>query len=187
MSKLYYITHPEVKIDPQIAIEDWNLSQIGRTKAINISKEPFWKDIDLIITSPEMKAQTTAKIISEKTKVPVIKKDCLAEFDRSSTGFLKYEKYMEYMNKFYTTPDQSIDGWETALDAQTRIINCIDEFIKDEKYNNIAVIGHGATATLYKCFIKQIAPSFDEDPKAQGKYFVVDLDSNTLVSDWKSY
>ncbi len=185
--KLYFITHPDVVIDPKKYKSFWELSAEGIGAAKRVAIKSFWKDINNIYTSTEIKTIQTAEIINKKHKIPYESTNCLNEFESKSTGFLPIEEFIDAMKSFYEKPAESFRGWERLIDAEYRVLNCIKKITRMPENSSIAIIGHGATGTLLKCFYKGVTPSWEEDPKQTGCYFIADIENKKLIQDWKKY
>jgi len=54
---------------------------------------------------------------------------CLGENDRSATGFLARDEFEATVNAFFAYPQDSIRGWEPAVDAQARIVRAIEQAV----------------------------------------------------------
>lgn len=88
MTWCVYLTHPEVKIDPDVPVPEWGLSDIGRERAGKATFLPFAKEIKQVISSAEVKAVETAQVFSGRMNVFHRVLQFLHENDRSATGFL---------------------------------------------------------------------------------------------------
>ena len=89
---------------------------------------------------------------------------------------------------FFAHPDTSIRGWETARDAQRRIVAAIDAILEDDQgRGNVAIVSHGAVGTLYLCYLVHGDISRDEaQPGARGgNYYCFLVPSRSLVHGWK--
>lgn len=184
---LYFITHPAVVISPDKYKSEWELSEEGKNAVVRIAEKSFWQEVKNIYTSKEKKTIQTSEIIKEKYSIPTESTECLNEFESKSTGFLPIEEFTAAMKSFYEKPTESFRGWERLVDAEYRILNCIKKITRMSEKSSVAIIGHGATGTLLKCFYKKVKPSWEEDPKQTGCYFIADIENKNLVQDWIRY
>ncbi len=108
------------------------------------------------------------------------------ENDRSSTGFLPPEQFEAAADEFFAHPAQSWNGWETADDAQARIVEAVGHVLIDHQEDRpILFVGHGAVGTLLKCRIAGRAISRTEDqPAGGGNLFAFRLGERKLLCDW---
>lgn len=181
----YYLTHPQVQIDPDTPVPEWPLSLVGRQRIIDALKRPWLKTVRRIISSQERKAAETAEIIGDATGLQVEVRPFMGENDRSSTGFLPPEQFEAAADEFFTHSAQSWNGWETADDAQARIVEAVGQILVDHANQPILFVGHGAVGTLLKCRIAGRTTSRTEDqPAGGGNLFAFRLHERKLLCDW---
>jgi broad specificity phosphatase PhoE len=188
MNKIYFITHPEVIIDKNISITEWKLSEKGLERVDNLLIQPWINDIDVIFSSNENKAKIAAKKIADKLNLEINYLQELGEMDRSSTGFLEPNEFNEIVDKFFENPNESIKGWEKAVDVQNRIVKAIEKVISlSDENKNIAVIAHGGVGALLLCYLKNTPINRKEDQPSQGHFFVFDKKTKKLIHGWNKY
>lgn len=186
MTVAYYITHPEVQIDPAVPVPQWGLSERGRTRATEAARLPYVQSVRRIVSSTETKAVETAELLAGPTGVDVEIVAHMGENDRSATGFLPPPEFEATADRFFAEPHRSIRGWERAADAQDRIMTAVNRVLEVHDGSPIAFIGHGGVGTLLKCGLKGIAISRAEDQKAGGgQVFAFSLVSRALLFDWR--
>ena len=189
MKTIYFITHPEVVIDPTVPVSDWPLSEKGINRMKQLLTQPWVKEIRAIYCSTEQKAIDGAKILADHLALGYEMRQDLGENDRSSTGFLPKEEFEATANQFFAQPDQSVRGWETATAAQQRLVNGMRAIIDtDQTEGNIAVVSHGGVGALYLCYLKRSPISRVEDQPGNGggNYYAFHPETNTLLHGWKS-
>jgi broad specificity phosphatase PhoE len=121
MPAVFFITHPDVAIDPSIPVADWPLNARGRARMQAMSASP-WASGVRRISSSERKARDAAQFLADGLGLhgySVV--DGLGENDRSATGYLAQQEFEATVDAFFAQPQTSIRGWETAVDAQARI------------------------------------------------------------------
>ena len=47
----YYLTHPQVRIDPEIPVPDWSLSDVGLQRVLSIRDRPWLRTVRRIVSS----------------------------------------------------------------------------------------------------------------------------------------
>lgn len=187
MSKVYFISHPEVVLDKSIPITEWNLSPAGQERLEQLLRKPWIQEIGVIYSSKERKAITAAEHIAAKLNLPIAFLADLGEMDRSSTGFLEPIEFEKTVDAFFTYPNQSIRGWESAINAQHRIVASIEKILRESKENeDIAIVSHGGVGSLLIAYLKGQQISRSEDQPGQGYYFIIDRDSRKLLQSWQS-
>lgn len=199
MQKLYFITHPEVVIDPEVPATQWPLSVQGKERMRQLSKQPWMQNIGAIYSSCEQKSIDGAAILADGLKLSFTKLEALGEIDRSATGYLPFDEFMNVYAEFLANPTVSVRGWEISVNAQQRIINAIQAVVEETKVNyvtindnhsirgDIAIISHGVVGLLYLCHIKGCPVSKEQEHPAAangGNYFCVDVENQVLINDW---
>lgn len=188
MPNLHFITHPEVVIDPNTPVPEWHLSDkgIGRMKAL--LDKPWVSNIDIVYSSDEQKAKDGAGILSQHLSIDYFIESQLGEIDRSSTGFVGGDAFWEIVKEFYAHPNESVRGWEKAVDAQQRIIKAVEAIIEKHDAQNITIVSHGAVGALYLGYLKNqpISMELEQPGSGGGNYFVLDTLTKQLVENWQS-
>ena len=106
----YFITHPEVMVDPNVPIESWGLSPAGRDRARLISRMCWDDGVVQIASSTELKAIEAADILAAGVGRPVLRVAALGENDRSSTGYLPLTEFEAVADEFFAHPHVSVRG-----------------------------------------------------------------------------
>lgn len=188
MRLVYFITHPDVVIDPEIPVPRWPLSERGRERMKTLLAKPWINSLGSIYCSTEQKAIDGAAILTEHLSLGYEMVQGLDEIDRSSTGYLPHAEHATTAASFFADPERSIRGWETARNAQQRIIDTVEGlFEKDSGSKNIALVSHGAVGVLYLCRLKQCPISAAEGPAGAngGSYYCFEATSKALVHGWQ--
>jgi broad specificity phosphatase PhoE len=181
-----YITHPQVKIDPDVPVPQWGLSPRGIERAIQASALPWATSLKRIASSRETKAIETAEILARACGVSVETFEVMHENDRSATGFLTPPEFEKAADCFFANPHDSFKGWERAIDAQARIVSAVDSLLADHDPSQpIAFVGHGGVGTLLKCHLGGEAISRSKDqPGGGGNLFRFSLADRRITCDW---
>jgi len=182
---LRYLSHPQVSVDPAVAVPDWGLSDIGRSRTESISHSLSLRSTTSIISSSERKAIETADMLARPLKLRVQERPATHENDRSATGFLSPDVFEETANQFFGRPLESIDGWERAIDAQSRIVAEVNSAIQDHVAGDLLIVGHGGVGTLLYCHFADvpISRAFDQ-PAGGGNFFTIDLATRHPLHHW---
>jgi len=53
---VFFITHPDVAIDPNVPVPDWSLNERGRARMHAASVQPWLQGVRRIFASSELKA-----------------------------------------------------------------------------------------------------------------------------------
>ncbi len=181
-----YVTHPQVVIDPQVPVPDWGLSSVGRSRAEAAARRPWVRLLARVVTSDERKARETADILAVAAGVEAEVRAGLHENDRSATGFLPPDEFEATADAFFAHPDRSVRGWETARDAQARVLRAVTTVLEGHPLDRpIAFVGHGAVGTLLRLALAQepISRAADQ-PAGGGHLFVFDLATRRPLNGW---
>ena len=181
----FYISHPEVTLDPGVPVPDWRLSGVGRGRLKQVCSAPWLQSLGRIMSSPEAKARETASILSKCSGAPVVVVEGSGEVDRSSTGYVPHQEHEDLADRLFGEPTQSACGWETAVAAQKRIVAVVNGFL--QRYGsdcNVAIVGHGAVGSFLLCALANRPIARSEDQKRGGSVFVFDLRTRDLLLEW---
>jgi broad specificity phosphatase PhoE len=182
----YYLTHPQVAIDPKVPVPDWGLSDIGRARLTAIAGRGWIRSLGHVFASTEKKAIEGAEILAAAADCPVETMEEMGENDRSATGFLPPPEFEKAADWFFANPSQSFHGWETAVAAQARIVSAVDAAISRNSVGQpVAFVGHGGVGTLLKCHLGGLPISRSHDqPGGGGNVFAFGLSDRRLLCDW---
>jgi broad specificity phosphatase PhoE len=188
--KALYLTHPQVRMDPAVPVPLWGLSEEGRQRADAFAARRIVPAGTFVFSSRETKALELAEIVAAQAGTPVLADHLMGENDRSATGFLPPALFEETADRFFAAPEESVDGWEKAGDAQRRIVETVLAALKSVPPDTAVVFcGHGAVGTLLKCHLgtRKIARSEDQSRhghRGGGNAFVFDVAGTALHSEW---
>ena len=186
MTYCVYLTHPEVMIDPTVPVPDWGLSDVGRARAQRAPLLGWAAGIRHVISSGERKAIETAEIFADAFGLEVGIVEATHENDRSATGFLPPAEFQEVANAFFAAPQESIRGWERAIDAQTRIVSAVRSTLaRIPSGEPVLFCGHGGVGTLLKCHLLGAPIARLHDQSSGGNWYVFDpehLDRSAATS-----
>ena len=65
MSTVYFITHPDVAIDPSVPVADWPLNERGRSRMYAMTARLWARGVDRVFASSERKARDAAQILAD--------------------------------------------------------------------------------------------------------------------------
>ncbi|ALA17137.1 MULTISPECIES: histidine phosphatase family protein [unclassified Chelatococcus] len=194
MSTAFYVTHPQVAIDPAVPVPDWGLSDRGRARTREAAGLAWTRRIGRIVSSTERKAVETATILAEHLGLAVEVREAMHENDRSATGFLPPPEFEATADLFFAHPDESIRGWERARDAQRRIVAAVEGALKGEDGSrDVCFVGHGGVGTLLYCHLagEAIARRFDQAPGGGNRFafpiFAFDSGPRKVLHGWRPF
>lgn len=185
MSLLYFITHPEVVVDPHTPVERWQLSAIGIERMRHFSARPELSDLSSVWSSTETKAIEGAGLLAAARGLGVSVSKDLGENDRSATGFLPATEFESVADAFFAKPSLSVRGWEKAVDAQARVADATYKIVSAHRGGDLAIVAHGAVGTLLFCALSGRSISRSWDQPFQGHFWTATLPDLMPEGGWK--
>jgi broad specificity phosphatase PhoE len=180
-----YLTHPQVQIDPAIPVPSWGLSAVGRARVKALAIAGWLEGTTQIVCSAERKAVETAEPIAAALGISLEIRGGMHENDRSATGYLPPHEFEYAANRFFAYPDQSIRGWERALDAQARIVREAEAILTRPSEGDVLFVGHGAVGTLLLCHYSRIPINKIYDQPSGGHYFTMIKTERRVLHSWR--
>ncbi|UUX49809.1 phosphoglycerate mutase family protein [Nisaea acidiphila] len=170
---LYFLTHANVVIDPEVPITDWGLSELGRARIQTGLKQLWLNDVTSLWSSTERKALDTAEILSEHLGLGVRVLEDLGENDRSATGYLPPEEFERTADRFFAEPDVPVRGWATARKEQARIVAASAAVAELDPAGVPLIVSHGAVGALLLAHRlgQPISRAFDQPRNGGGNWF----------------
>ncbi len=185
MGKIYFISHPEVVIDPAIPVPLWRLSEHGIKRMRSFASQPELQSITSIWSSTETKAIEAAEILAGVRGKSLSTDTRFNEIGRSATGFVPAEEHEIITDRFFSASETSICGWERAVDVQQRIVEGFEAVRRPGASGDIAIVGHGGAGTLLLCFLAGLPIGRQHDQPFQGHYWCYSSEDNAVLHHWK--
>jgi len=185
---VHFITHPEVVIDPAVPVPDWPLSGLGVARMRAMLAEPWVAGIGAVFSSTERKARQGARILAGHLGLVVTELAALGENDRSATGYLPKAEFERVADTFFARPEESVRGWERAVDAQARIVGAVSEMLRRAPAGqDVAIVAHGGVGALLLCHLtgQKISRAADQPGAGGGNRFVFRRDGWALMQAWQ--
>jgi broad specificity phosphatase PhoE len=186
VSRVLFVTHPEVHEEPARPVTDWELTERGRERMRQFAEGPEVREVGAVWSSRERKAADAAAVLAGQLGLKPRTLEQLAENDRSSTGHLPPELFEPAVHAFFREPLLSHRGWETAAAAQERIADAVETVLARSPAGDVAIVSHGGVGTLLLCRLKGAAIHRAEDQPGQGHWFAFDRDSRALLHGWRA-
>lgn len=182
----FFITHPEVEIDPAIPVTRWRLSERGLARMAAFVASDALDGVGEVWASGETKAIQAAELLAARFGLPVHIHEGLGENDRSATGFLPPAEFDAVADAFFARPDESVRGWETATAAQRRVVGAVnDVLIARRSGGDLAIVAHGGVGTLLLCAFERLPIAREHDQPHQGCYWRFDAVTRWVVHRWR--
>jgi broad specificity phosphatase PhoE len=185
VSVAYFITHPEVVVDPEKPVPRWHLSDQGIHQMRSFAANADLGHLSAVWARAETKAIEAAGLLAGHFGLPVNVHHGLHENDRSATGFLPPPEFERMADAFFAKPEESVWGWERAVDAQTRIAAAVDEILRGFSGRTIAFVSHGGVGTLLLCKCLGIPISRSADQLSQGHFWAFEVATRRVFHQWR--
>jgi broad specificity phosphatase PhoE len=174
-----------VVVDPATEVKRWHLRDVGVERMRLFARSDVVGDVTAVWASAETKAIEAAGLLAGWLGLPVLTCEALGENDRSSTGYLPSGEFDKMADAFFARPEESVRGWERAVDAQARIRTAVSGIIADHRGGDLAIIAHGGVGTLLLCSFLERPISRAADQPAQGYYWSATLPGPKVVHGWR--
>jgi broad specificity phosphatase PhoE len=181
--RVHVVTHPEVRVDPDVPVPEWGLSDAGRARLAHLLALPWVPLLTRVVSSAERKARETAAALAGATGLPVTVDPDLGENDRSATGFLPPAEFEATADAFFARPTESVRGWERAVDAQARVVAAVARAVTGAG-GDVAVVCHGGVGTLLLCSVLGVPVDRRRDQPGQGSVFSYDPATGAGAGPW---
>lgn len=153
-------------------------------RAARLAQLSWVPSVQRIVASAELKAQQTAAVLGEALGLGWSTDAELGENDRSATGFLPPAEFKATADAFFAHPRTSVRGWETAEDAQRRVIRAVLRWTAVADLPT-AYVSHGLVGTLLYCALTGEAIDRRHYQPEQGSWFAFDPWSWTASHHWR--
>ncbi len=156
MTKIYLIRHGQSEWNKLYKIQgqkDTMLTDIGKRQAKKLGDRLIDENIDIIYSSDLERAYTTAKIISEIIRKPLISNESIREigfgpWEGLSLTEIKKSFKNEYIIWTMEPHKLYLEGAESLQVLQDRTMNYVNQIINDNEGKNIAIVSHSATLKI---------------------------------------
>lgn len=158
-TNIYFVRHGDV-INPKKIwygrLSGFPLSKLGRKQMEDISNKLKDKSIDIIYSSPLLRANQSAEIIRERLN---LKKIYYSKRILEVKSSLQGEK-LSFLNKIkffiFKSPDNSING-ESIEDLLKRMESFITDVLRKHHSENIVVVSHGDPIMIVRAKYKGLS------------------------------
>ncbi len=182
-NELIFIRHAKTKVDKEIPIEKWVLTEQGEKQAEEIAKPGKFDNVDILISSNEDKAYLTIKPLSDKLDKEIIRIDDLEEIKRPDSEKLTSEKYGNMKIKIFEDLDFFENDWETANHALNRFKEAVEKINGEYDTKKILICAHGTVMTLYFAYLQNKLNDLINRWKGLEFYALGIVKNNRVVGD----
>ncbi len=159
MRKLILVKHSVPKISPAVPAAEWSLSHEGRAHCKLLAESLIAYRPSVVITSKELKAVETGRIIAHALNLPFATTDGLHEHDRRNEPFYDCaETFRKRVREMFEEPSQLVMGNETADAAHERFAVAVRDVLENHPTVNPVIVSHGTVITLLTARANGIEP-----------------------------
>ena len=145
MATLYLVRHTAVELVDGVPPRDWPVTEDGRRAAERLARDPAWRALSLVATSPEEKAVRTAEPIARAAELAPHVDDDLREVARHGTPVLPRAQYVDLVARYLE--GEAFEGWEPQEHARRRFAAALDR-VAVRAGGPAAVVTHGLVLAL---------------------------------------
>lgn len=146
MKPLILVKHSLPEIVEDVPARDWKLSEEGRVRAQRLAEKLIQYQPEVVVSSVELKAQETARILTENFGLGFHVVDGLHEHERK---YLSKDEFETAIREFFEKPDVFVFGSETAKDALLRFRQAVDSALNSYDDKSILIVAHGTVISLF--------------------------------------
>jgi broad specificity phosphatase PhoE len=161
--KIYLIRHGETTGDVEDRYGgsyDDHMTELGKSQLKETADKLVGRNIEVIFSSPLIRAKESSEIISSVINCPVEYRDGLRERNYGLLGGLTKQealtKYPEAVEIYKNPMETPIEG-ESYSDFQERVLTTFKNLIK-ENYQTIAILSHGGPIKQILGFLNMNIP-----------------------------
>jgi broad specificity phosphatase PhoE len=139
-------------------------------------------------SSAERKARDGADILSEILGITPKIDAALGENDRASTGYIAPPEFWLVVEEFFANPGVSVRGWETAINAQRRIVDAVTRIAASAvEPGPTIIVSHGGVGRLLTAHLQGVKIGQEVRPENPGGgcFFTIDRARLTVLCGWR--
>ena len=159
----YIMRHGEAKSNVKDIVSSWPekfknpLTKKGKEKVKETAKVLLEKNIDLIFSSPLLRAKQTSEIVGKKLKLKVKFDKKLKEIGFGTFNSESIEKFVRFFESRIKRINHSTPKGESYSDVSKRMILFLKDTEKKYKGKNILIVSHQAPLFLLEGHIEGLS------------------------------
>jgi probable phosphoglycerate mutase len=133
MRRLLLVRHAEPDIDFAVPSSAWPLTERGKVSSGRLAEAASGFAPTRVVTSPEVKAVETGRILADTFNLPLTEDDRFAEHGAGPDDFIAdYREFRAKVRQFFTTPDAVVFRSESCAAAGARFAEGIRSLASEE-------------------------------------------------------
>jgi broad specificity phosphatase PhoE len=147
---LVFIRHSQSRLEAGVPAIQWQLTAEGRRRCIPLATALVPYNLDLVITSTELKAIQTGEIVADRLGIPCQVEQDLHEHERQTAPYFESQTAFQHaVIALFDRPTELIFGEETAQQALERFTGAVEAVLATNHRENIAIVTHGTVLSLF--------------------------------------
>lgn len=175
-SHIYYCRHGETENNVKKIMNGWDVDTVlnsrGESQAVLAWKnfKISWEKIDIIISSPKIRAKKTAELIAKEIwyDLEIIEDARLIEHRDWEFKWMTHNEIIKYAKKEYNLDlelgasvkrffkDGKYNKVEDVVDFDKRVLECYKEIEEKYKWKNVLIVAHSGTFRPINRYINDI-------------------------------
>jgi 2,3-bisphosphoglycerate-dependent phosphoglycerate mutase len=161
---------------------DTSLNATGLAQAEELAQRLFLHELDAVVSSDLLRALTTARIVAELARVPLVTDPGLREVSVGLAEGMLWEEAKtqfgaELTERWYSDDNVAFPGGETGYETLTRGLAALRRIARSYPYRRIAVSTHGA---MVRRLVKHALPPGATPVRARNAaLFILDYEPET--------
>jgi broad specificity phosphatase PhoE len=165
--RLYFVRHGESEANLSWEFSNRSarhpLTETGRRQSHELAERLRHVSVNVIYSSPVMRAVQTAEILSSELRMPFIVKDALREFDvgvlEGKSDRASWDAYSAVVESWlkHGEWDRCIEGGESFNDIRRRFLPFARGLLR-RRTGGAVMVGHGGT---YRCMLPLVFKNID--------------------------
>lgn len=157
--KLHLVRHAAVLVDQERPAADWQLAPDVDVEIISLLNRFDPSNLQRVVTSREMKARQTGRVLAEALGLPLEVRPGLEEHHRWPGDFVDAAEFRRALAAFFARSNQLVFGKESA-DTAFRRFDAAVRGVMGETRDDELIVAHGRVISLF------LAPMLKADPMA---------------------
>lgn len=179
---LILVKHSLPRIDENVPACEWHLSEGGRLRAKRLAKRLIAYRPEILISSVEIKAQETAKVIAALHNLDVHVFADLHEHDRRGVPYLSKAEFENAVYEFFRNPGSLVFGNETANQSSDRFVRAMNSILETYENKTMLVVSHGTVISLFVSRLLGVSDYSLWKQLGLPSFIVLDMMSKSLIA-----
>lgn len=147
-----------VRRELEVGAADPELSDAGVAQAERLAEYLAAERLDAVYTSPLRRAVQTGEPVGRVQRVATVVVDGVAEWDRDSPEYVPVEELKASNDpRWQAMLDGEWGGLESPDEFRARVLDTVEELIREHRGGRIAVVCHGGVINAYLSHILGLA------------------------------